>query len=245
MAVTEKGGPRARSALKSFGLIVVIVGVVGVCVRLGMWQLDRHAERAGRNAMIQARLEAAVIDLSGSRPVDSLEFRRAQAAGVFDRSREIVQLGRAVNGVPAIYVATPLIISYGRAILVERGWVASPDARSVDVRTLDEPDTTLVTGVLLRSAPGSPPSDTTWPLYVRRADPAVLAPLFPYSLDDLVLRRTARPPGAAARLGLAPVPQLTRGPHLSYAFQWFAFAAIAVIGPLIASGVFKRRSRPR
>ena len=42
-------------------------------------------------------------------------------------------------------------------------------------------------------------------------------------------------------MGTVPLPTLTGGPHLSYAVQWFLFATIAVVGPLVASGVFKRR----
>ena len=30
-----------------------------------------------------------------------------------------------------------------------------------------------------------------------------------------------------------PLPQLTNGPHLSYAVQWFSFATIAIVGCLV------------
>jgi cytochrome oxidase assembly protein ShyY1 len=36
-----------------------------------------------------------------------------------------------------------------------------------------------------------------------------------------------------------PLPELTSGPHLSYAVQWFAFALIAVAGSLLV--VFQTR----
>ena len=162
--------------------------------------------------------------------------------GVFDRSRELIEWGRVVNGVPAVYVATPLVTPDGNAVLVERGWAASPSARAVDLAQLAERDSTVVEGVLLRLDGGSAPSDTTWPIYLRRADPSVLQSRFPYPLAPLVLRRTVLPDGAPRGLGIAPLPQLTAGPHLSYAIQWFIFAAIAVVGPLIVSGVFRKRS---
>ena len=31
----------------------------------------------------------------------------------------------------------------------------------------------------------------------------------------------------------APLPELTEGPHLNYAIQWFAFATIAAVGYVI------------
>jgi surfeit locus 1 family protein len=148
-----------------------------------------------------------------------------------------------VNGVPAVYVVTPLVTETGRTILVERGYAFSPDARGVDIGALRESDSTVVEGVFLRLDGGTLPSDLSWPLYVRRADPAVLQPLFPEALEPLVLRRTVFPPDAPRGLGPAPLPSLSRGPHLSYAVQWFFFAAIALVGPLLASGAFRRRRR--
>ena len=43
----------------------------------------------------------------------------------------------------------------------------------------------------------------------------------------------------------APIPELDDGPHLSYAFQWFAFATIATVGYviLVRREVADRRGR--
>jgi cytochrome oxidase assembly protein ShyY1 len=56
--------------------------------------------------------------------------------------------------------------------------------------------------------------------------------MLPYPVSRLYLvateQDTTRPVGQrVARLRL---PALDEGPHLSYALQWFAFAAIALIG---------------
>ena len=223
------------------GALLALV-VATVCVRLGVWQLDRHSQRKTRNAFVAARLVQDPVIFSGGDSADSLEFRRTLVVGVFDRSRELIEWGRVVNGVPSVYVATPLVTPEGYAVLVERGWAASPSARAVDLAQLTERDSTVVEGVLLRLDGGSAPSDTTWPLYVRRADPSVLRSHFPYPLAPLVLRRTALPENPPRGLGIVPLPQLTAGPHLSYAIQWFAFAVIAVVGPLMVSGVFRKPS---
>jgi surfeit locus 1 family protein len=41
-----------------------------------------------------------------------------------------------------------------------------------------------------------------------------------------------RPPPAALPVRLPP-EELSEGPHLSYAIQWFTFATIAVVGAVI------------
>ncbi|MCZ6858602.1 MAG: SURF1 family protein, partial [Gemmatimonadetes bacterium] len=92
-----------------------------VCIRLGFWQLDRHEQRAAQNAVIEQRLSAPPLALDASLDLnwDSHEFRRARVEGVFDYSREVIEQGRVVNGVPAVYIVTPLVTQNGRILLVE------------------------------------------------------------------------------------------------------------------------------
>ncbi len=222
---------------------ILAAGAAIVCLRLGFWQLDRHKQRAAQNAVIEQRLGENPIDALLDLNPDSHEYRRARAEGVFDYSREVIEQGRVVNGVPAVYIVTPLVTQNGGILLIERGYAPSPDARGVDVATLRETDSAVVEGVLVRLDGGTLPSDLTWPIYVRRADPAVLQQLFEEPLLPLVLRRTVMPPppDGPRGFGAVPLPPLTGGPHLGYAVQWFLFATIAVVGPLAASGVFKRR----
>ena len=224
---------------------ILAAGAAIGCIGLGFWQLDRHEQRAAQNAVIEQRLSDPPLplrlDASLDLDRDAHEFRRARVKGVFDYSREVIEQGRVVNGVPAVYLVTPLTLQNGSVLLVERGYALSPDARGVDVATLREADSVVVDGVLMRLDGGTLPSDTTWPIYVRRADPAALQPLFDETLKPLVLRRTVMPSDLPRGMGAAPLPQLTGGPHLSYAVQWFLFATIAVVGPLVASGVFKKR----
>jgi surfeit locus 1 family protein len=223
------------------GILAVTVAVV--CVRLGFWQLDRHRQRVSRNAVIEARMGGVAADATAGVDPDRDEYRRVRISGVFDFSRQVVEQGRVVNGIPSVYVVTPLLTESGRVILVERGYAISPDARGVDVHALREPDSALVEGVFMRLDGGVLPADRTWPLFMRRADPVALQPLFPEVLEALVVRRTVMPPSTPTGLRAAPLPRLTRGSHLSYAVQWFLFATIALVGPLVASGAFSRKQR--
>ena len=120
-----------------------------------------------------------------------------------------------------------------QAILVERGWVPSPDAYAAALAALGEPDSALVSGVLLRVRARREPAlrDTAWPLRVPSADPELLARRYPYPLLPWVLRRAAPDP---APPGLRPIPPpvIDHGPHLWYAIQWFAFGTIAVVGSI-------------
>jgi surfeit locus 1 family protein len=230
----------SRYAVPVIGFLVALG-----CVRLGFWQLDRLSQRRAQNSLYQSRLELPALVLPGaadSLPSDSLGWRRAVARGIYDFDREVVVVGRSVRGTPAVYLTTPLILEGGKAVLVERGWVYSPDARSVALGRLRESDSAEVEGVLLRSAPPRrfEAGSGGWPIFVPSDDPAVLAPLYPYPLLEVVLRRTG-PAQGGGELEPIPLPELSQGPHLSYAVQWFSFAAIALVGSAI---LYRRSSRP-
>lgn len=212
--------------------IAVVAGVVAlVCARLGVWQLDRLDQRRQRNAEIETRLAAPAVEVPvAAADADSLAWRRAEADGTFDFDRQIVEMAHSYRGAPAVHVMTPLLLADSAAVLVERGWVPSPDGRTVDLARLAERDRSVVTGVLLARDTRDAPSGDDWPRYVRRADPATLDSLYPYRLAPVLLRRTDPPAGAPDLLNVVPPPELDDGPHLSYAIQWFAFATIAVVG---------------
>jgi surfeit locus 1 family protein len=214
---------------------VVAIAAAALFVRLGVWQLDRLAERRAANALVQARRAMAVIQLSSlgveEREIAIEPHRKAMVSGRFDFSREIVLVGRSDRGVPGVHVVTPLVFGGDRAVLVERGWVPSPDARSVPLARLRESDSTRVEGVLL--PPPARPSGTRareFPLELQTAAPDSLQAHYPYRLFPLVLRRAVRPSSMPAAMRMIPLAPLDEGPHLSYAIQWFAFAVIALVG---------------
>jgi cytochrome oxidase assembly protein ShyY1 len=63
-----------------------------------------------------------------------------------------------------------------------------------------------------------------------------IAPLLPYPVHSLYLVARDSAAGDSVPVRLEP-PVLSDGPHLSYAIQWFAFAAIALVG---AAAVIRR-----
>ena len=204
-------------------LVVLSLAVAGVCVRLGVWQLDRLAERRRVNAALTAsRAVAPVLVAAAGALADSLAQRRVVVRGAPDYDRERVWSGRTFDGTPGVALITPVRLADGSAVLVDRGWVPSPDARTVNRAAAREGDTVELVGLALRG-----------PRARGDVDPAALADSFPYPLGSLVVQWL---PDAGAWSASAvpvrrwPAPRLDDGPHRSYAFQWFAFAAIAVGG---------------
>ena len=183
---------------------LVALAIAIVCVRLGVWQLDRLGQRRARNAILAARLALPPLELVQGTPPDSARQRRLIARGVYDYPGELIGPGRSFDGTPGVALVTPLRLADGSTVFVDRGWVPSPDARHVDQTLYRESDTTTVEGLGVIPPPG-------------RYD-------VPFILQQ---SGTAAPRGLPRRW---PPPALDDGPHLSYAIQWFSFAVIIVVG---------------
>jgi surfeit locus 1 family protein len=127
-------------------LLFVALALAGAVlfVRLGFWQLDRLGQRRARNAILATRIAAPPAAWSDTTAV---RYRRVRIAGKPDYEREIVLVGRSRDGSPGVNLVTPLrLAGSDTAVLVNRGWVYSPDATRVDHGRWREGDTLAVEG---------------------------------------------------------------------------------------------------
>lgn len=227
-----------KQLLRGRWLLLTILVIIGVTImlRLGIWQLDRLAERRASNAQIQARLELPVIDLNAP-DVDltDLAYRRVRMEGTFDPAHEIVLRNQARLDQPGLHIVTPLRSADGqRAVLVDRGWIPYDQSPA----NYPPPATSVIEGVAKASqqrssalspadptpAPGAPPL-TQW----YRVDIPHIQGQVPYPLLPVYVQ--AAPADSAAALPAREIElDLSEGPHLGYAIQWFAFALILAIG---------------
>jgi surfeit locus 1 family protein len=222
---------------------VLVLLVAVTCVNFGLWQLRRLDERRALNEQVEAGLRAPPVPLAEalSESADTLAYRRVTASGRYLPAEEVLLSPRSRGGAPGHDVLTPLVTGNG-GILVDRGWVpyelsdppvaqAAPPAGEVIVHGFLVP-----TRAAMRAGPeGADRLRFVSDADVERLQAQVSVPLAPVAL---VLEAQEPAPGALPRPG-AP-PELSEGPHLSYAVQWFVFAAIALGGyPLL----IRRRAR--
>ncbi|HSP05015.1 MAG TPA: SURF1 family protein [Acidimicrobiales bacterium] len=210
--------------------LACVVAFVG----LGLWQLDRHDQRAERNATIEARADLPADPIADALrdagdDDEALRFRTVAASGTYGEGDLLVD-NRSKDGLPGAWVLTPLVLDDGTTLVVNRGFQFNDGGR-VD----PEP------------APDGPVSiegtATTWEddgCGVRRDDagePVGMACLRRSAAEEafggdvlpvVVQRQTSTPPAADA-LAPVPLPELDAGPHRSYAVQWFIFAALTAI----------------
>ncbi|MBI2795736.1 MAG: SURF1 family protein [Gemmatimonadetes bacterium] len=224
-----------------FGLVAVLAAA-GM-VRLGVWQLHRLDERRAFNAILRARLDSSVVDLAAL-PADSasLAYRRVRLTGTYDQQHEFVLTGRTRRGSPGVFFVTPLRREGNdTAVLVNRGWVYSANAK--DVADPSRWRTGAVANVpawvdtwpLGGSGPvvveGKRPAGA--PVPVRRLDLPALARLLPYPIEPYYAVLVGDTSAAADTTHPVPIPLPAfdnEGSHKSYAIQWFFFALLALAG---------------
>ncbi len=217
--------------------LAIPLACASVFIRLGVWQLERLHERREFNKLLAARGVAEPIDFKALTPDTAAgHYRRVSASGRFDYDHQIVYAGRSRQGSPGVYLITPMRVAGGDTlVMVNRGWVYSPDAGSVDESRWREADSNSVTGYVETYVAAEPRANPATPRRIHALNKGAIealvgAPVAPYIIvrtDTALTPTSAAADSVPARL---EIPPLDEGPHQSYAFQWFAFATIAVVG---------------
>ncbi len=213
--------------------ILAALALSALFVRLGFWQLGRLGERRARNALVAARAALPPAPLSAL-PADTAQahFRRVAVRGTYDFAREVAVTNRIRNGAPGVNLVTPLRTDDGRTVLVNRGWVYSPNGAEVDHSRWRDSAAASIEGYVETFPPplvgqvrvGADSASVRWLSHadVERHLGAPVAPYYVVLLGDTTVKE-----GLPVRL---TVPPKDEGPHKSYAMQWFSFATISVVG---------------
>lgn len=217
--------------------LLVLVGM-GVLARLGIWQLDRLEERRTANAQLAAALNDPPFELTADfSPTDPAQYkdRLVYAEGHYDFAYQGIIKLQNFQGRSGVFVVAPFVLADGEtAVLVNRGWV--PDAFTEQLSELDEPGEQTVSGyvglsqTLSRAASDAPPTDE---LAWFRLDIAQIQKQLPYKLLPLyIVEWTDEEETADLPIQLDREIDLSEGPHLSYAIQWFTFSIMLGVGYL-------------
>lgn len=239
--------------------LIVAVAALAMALltaRLGVWQLDRAAQKNRLQAEIEQRgalpplaPEALARDTATAA---TQHQRRIRVHGRWLTEHTVYLDNRQMDGRPGFFVVTPLLLAPGDAVLVQRGWVprdnqqrerlvpvATPDgAVSLLARVVPPPSALLAMG-----PEGRGPIRQNLDLARFAVELGVaLRPLSLQQLDEAAAvagDAVAGPVASPAKAGAAPasVPALQRhwprpaadvAKHHGYAAQWFALCLLIV-----------------
>jgi surfeit locus 1 family protein len=219
-------------------LLILIASAV--CVRLGIWQLDRLKERRAFNAHVFAVQAMPALNLPAQGDLTTMEYRSVTASGTYDFQNQIATRDQ-YNGVqPGYHLLTPLRLSDGEAVLVDRGWIPSDgNSASTDWHKYDVLGQVTISGIIrLGQAQPTFGSDTDPTLTPNqtRLDFWVYVNLdrisqqIPYSTLPVYIQLNPDPNRTDPPIPILEPLDLSEGPHLSYAIQWFSFATLFIAG---------------
>lgn len=221
-------------------MVALLLLGLPLLLSLGNWQLDRAEEKR--------RFETAYLEAQSRLPIsppassEAPSFTRLRLAGRYDSQRQFLIDNQIRDGQVGYWVVTPFLADDGRTWLINRGWIAAPERRESlpdvgleagtrEVVAVVWPDTGLI------PAFAEEQWQAQWPLRIQRLDVRMMAPLV--AAVPVELRLEAAQPGV-----LAPAPVLisvSAGKHTGYAVQWFAFAAVLLIGFFVYGFTMPRR----
>jgi surfeit locus 1 family protein len=214
---------------------VLVVAVCVLFVNLGFWQIRRLEERRLENVVMVNRLAEDPLPIEdliigAGTDLDSLEFRGATATGEFEPSDEVLLRSQVHEGLAGWHVITPLVLSDGRAVLVNRGWVPL-EMDAVPVPAAPPIGSVTVSGWIslsrLRQSGGAtePEGRLT---HIARVDVDRLQDQMPFELLPVYI--VSSETDATIPITIARPITTDEGPHLLYAIEWFSFTLISVVG---------------
>lgn len=225
----KTGGFRPRLGPTLFSGAVVLL-----CLGLGVWQIERLHWKEGLIARREAGLAAPPVapppTLAAAR---ALEFHRVVAEGVFLNDREIPLHAIGPGGEAGFDILTPLRLSDGHIVVVDRGFVPSA-LKDPAARRAGEPGGRVRVAGLLRLAPDGKPN---WFIPDNRQDrsswfwidlAAISAADRLHGVAPYYIDADATPNPGGWPLGRARLPALPNH-HLQYALTWFSLAAAALV----------------
>jgi len=204
---------------------LITAALLSVLVGLGTWQVRRLEWKRELIATMDQRMREAPVDAASIADGQDAAYRSAVAAGQFLLERTFPLFAVSPAGEGGYRVLTPLRLTDGRFLLVDRGWV--PYAGEY----FRPSGPVTVAGVLRPpehhwSQPANDPARNEW--YgidlAAMAKAAGIPGFLPYVLEA----GTAANPGGYPIGGRTGVSLVNN--HLGYALTWYALAlALAVI----------------
>jgi len=205
-------------------------------IRLGIWQLDRLTHRRTFNAQVAAMRMQPVLDLNQNQLADltTMEWRPVQVSGKYDFENQVAVRNQYYGNQFGYHLLTPLF-TQGMAVLVDRGWIpAEGNSTPEDWRKYDQPGDVTISGQI-RLGSGKPafggvadalPADGSRLAIWNNADLQQISSQLPYPVMPVYVQIDEDLLDAEPPIPVQPQLDLTEGPHLGYAFQWFMFATI-------------------
>jgi surfeit locus 1 family protein len=219
-----------RTARPGWVPTVAALATVVLCVAAGNWQHRRMLEKEALQESMQQSGSIAPVPLPAT--VDdwsAWRFRQVTVTGEYDARHQILIDNKVQAGHVGFDVVTPLRLSDGRTVLVDRGWIGAGRSRATLPQSPPPAGTVTVSGRIdvprrnyFELGTAGVPAGPLW----QHLDPARFTRATGIDVLPIVVDAT----DATSSAGLVadfPMPDAGVDTHLGYMVQWYTFAAMA------------------
>ncbi len=237
----------SRPTLRFWIVTLAALITMVVTASLGVWQLDRAAQKLALKAEMDARAQQTPwqqADLLGAaNPADGV-YRSVTLRGRWVQGHDVYLDNRQMDGRVGFFVVTPMRLRDSeRAVLVQRGWVPRDFNDRQRVPPIESPTDEIELVGRLAPPPArlyefadSPPGPIR-----QNIDPAAYARETGLNLLPVSVQQTGPDSDGLMRHWSAPAVDVSK--HHGYAFQWFALCALVASLYLWFQILLPRRKR--
>ncbi len=221
-------------------LTLLVFAGTALCIRLGIWQLDRLEQRRAFNAQFESARSQPALDLNQKQPenITGMEWWHVKVTGEYDFENQVALRNQYYGDQYGYHLLTPLRFN-DRVVFVDRGWIpADGNSAPADWRKYDETRIVTVSGQIRLGqakprfggvADPLPESSAKLEIW-NNADLARIAGQMPYPILPVYIQPEPDANDIEPPIPFQPEIELTEGPHFGYALQWFTFATILFVG---------------
>jgi surfeit locus 1 family protein len=217
---------------------VLMLACVALFIHLGQWQQGKAERKQAAQAQIDQRSHGGLISFPATQITSAVEQEALQYAtvtvrGRFEPERQFLVDNRVYQEQAGYHVVTPLRIAGSDVrLLVNRGWIpAAANHRDIPAIATSKDEVELTGTAILPGnrffTLGKEAATEQWQPLWQNLDMARFKAAVPYPVQPLIIQLDASSPAGFARDW--PRPDERWEKHLSYALQWYGFAASAVL----------------
>lgn len=214
--------------------------MLGLCVKLGLWQYNKADTRRNLQTQLTARLSEPAVTLPAKIvTLETWRYKRVKFSGNFDTRFQVLLDNQVQNTVAGFHVLTPMQVDGSSSyVLVNRGWVPRtaaivgempkpPTVETPQGKQTIEGDIGLPASKFF-TMDTPPAADGKWQTVWQNLDMVRYAKSVPFTVQPFVVRLDAKSnAGGFVRNWAPPGERVTM--HLGYAYQWFGFALTLLV----------------
>ena len=197
-------------------------------IELSGWQFDRYHQRIDRNKDFITAVAGVPIPIENVSQLNNLkQWGKVSLSGQYlDAESKLVRKRYLKNSL-GFWVLTPFQLTNKEIILVNRGWIPSANSSTSELAIPNSPtQQVLIEGYLqpmekFKENPADLPSNQINDINIEK---------FQGNIYPNYYIQLGKSNPAEKDIGIIYLPEVSNGPHLSYAIQWILFALLLPIG---------------